>query len=533
MGRASVGKASTGKASTGPPPTKRGDPPKSTEGKLKTHLDKLFEKKINYGDCLKNLSIFCVVLIYEVVTTIYSLLHTSINSYIKRTSGGRGRATNVDRLHQLDDANKLKYTDVHDSGSNTYKVLEFLTIYLPEIPSDLLKKEKWKYEKAKLEGANRKYIHERGNRFSCNVPYEHDPYGGRVKSDLSGDDQDDHIDSRHGNSRYPQRRSIPEEYLFLGNGNAGMSRYGAHARGDYAKGGYPRGSYFPGADNDVSRESFLTDSDYHVNGRSSAYLPPGIHSGMRSGVNSGMHSGMRSGMGSGMGSGMRTGLRNEDVRELNMIHELLFKIDETIDLKSNQSIYMLKRDLEKIRSTCLKKITDNEHVVKQNRSLRIQNIKFYFFKYMAIFFGFIISLLRYDLLVYFNFIKPELLFSIFSKYFLFLSSYNKNSLFIAVNVLLVAAYLCLYVRYNRRNYFKSLGKSDLNKLKIILLFTQIIFDEINQLHLRLLGGREREDPGQPSAPSESSGPSDREGECGWYGGDGDSRHSRHSRHSRR
>ncbi|KJP87066.1 hypothetical protein AK88_03234 [Plasmodium fragile] len=473
---------------TGHSPIKHTDASKSKERKIKTHLDKLFEKKINYGDCLKNVSIFFLVLIYEVITTIYSLIHTSINNYINRTSGGRGRAVNVEKLHQLDEANKLKYTHMNDGGNNTYKVLEFLTIYLPEIPSDILKKEKWKYEKGKVEGANRKYNQERRNRFSCNIQYE----------------QEEHMDSRHGNSRYSQRRSIPEEFLLFGNENAGVRRHG-----DYAKGHYNHGTYFRGVDNDTCRES-LTDSDYHVNGRSSAYLPPGTRTGMHS------------------------GMRNEDVRELNMIHELIFKIDETIDLKSNQSIYMLKRDLEIIQSTCLKQIADNEHVVKQNRSLRIQNIKFYFFKYMAIFFGFIISLLRYDLLVYFNFIKPELLFSIFSKYFLFLSSYNKNSLFIAVNVLLVVAYMGLYVRYNRRNYFKSLGKSDLNKLKIIMLFTQIIFDEINQLHLRLLGGREPDYQGQPSAPSESNGPSDREedgdyGEAGWYGGYGEYRHSRHSR----
>ncbi|CAA9987821.1 conserved Plasmodium protein, unknown function [Plasmodium knowlesi strain H] len=460
---------------------KRTDPPKSNERKLKTHLHKLFEKKINYGDCLKNMSIFFVVLMYEVVTTIYSIIHTSISNYIKRTSGGRGRATNVEKLHQLDEANKLKYTHMNDRGKNTYKVLEFLTIYLPEIPNDLLKREKWKYEKGKVEVANRKYNNERRNRFSCNIQYEHDDYGGRLKNDLCSDEPDDHMGNRHGNTGYSQRRSIPEEFLLLGNGSAGVRRYG-----DYVKGNYTRGSYIPGVDNNVSRESFLTDSDYHVNGRSSGYLPPGTR------------------------NGMYNRMRNEDVRELNMIHELIFKIDETIDLKSNQSIYMLKRDLEKIQSTCLKRLSDNEHVVKQNRSLRIQNIKFYFFKYMAIFFGFIISLLRYDLLVYFNFIKPELLFSIFSKYFLFLSSYNKNSLFIAVNILLVVAYLGLYVRYNRRNYFKSLGKSDLNKLKIIMLFTQILFDEINQLHLRLIGGRERDDPAQPSAPSESNGPSDRE-----------------------
>ncbi|ANQ07764.1 Uncharacterized protein PCOAH_00021690 [Plasmodium coatneyi] len=487
--------APMGYPSEGHCPTKYTPPSKSNERKLKTHLDKLFEKKINYGDCLKNMSIFFVVLMYEVVTTIYSIIHTSISNYIKRTSGGRGRAINVDKLHQLDEANKLKYNHMNDRENNTYKVLEFLTIYLPEIPSDLLKREKWKYEKGRVEGANRKYNHERRNRFSCNIQYEHD-------------EQEDHMDSRHANSRYPQRRSIPEEYLLLGNGNNGVKRYG-----DYAKGNYNRGSYIPGVDNDVCRESFLTESDYHATGRSSAYRP----SGTRTGMHSGMH--------------------NEDVRELNMIHELIFKIDETIDLKSNQSIYMLKRDLEKIQSTCLKRLSDNEQVVKQNRSLRIQNIKFYFFKYMAIFFGFIISLLRYDLLVYFNFIKPELLFSIFSKYFLFLSSYNKNSLFIAVNVLLVVAYLGLYVRYSRRNYFKSLGKSDLNKLKIIMLFTQIIFDEINQLHLRLIGGRERDDPVQPNAPSmpsESNGPSDREdGDYGWYGGYSNYRQSRHSPHTRR
>ncbi|EUD67389.1 hypothetical protein C922_02095 [Plasmodium inui San Antonio 1] len=527
MRHTSMGHPSVEHPSMGPSPIKRVDPSKSNEGKLKTHLDKLFEKKINYGDCLKNISIFFLVLIYEVVTTIYSLIHTSINNYISRSSGARGRAVNVDKLYQLDEANKLKYTDINDGENNTYKVLEFLTIYLPEIPSDLLKKEKWKYEKGKVAGANRKYNNERRNRFSCNIQYQHDEYGRELKNDLCQDEQDNHMDNRPTNSRYGQRRSIPEEFLILGNGNGAVSRYG-----EYGKGNYPRGNYFPGVDDDVYGESFLKDIDYHGNGRSSAYLPPGVDSGMNGGMHSRMHKGMR--------TAMHPPIRNEDVRELNMIHELIFKIDETIDLKSNQSIYMLKRDLEKIRSTCLKKISDNEHVVKQNRSLRIQNLKFYFFKYMAIFFGFIISLLRYDMLVYFNFIKPELLFSIFSKYFLFLSSYNKNSLFIAVNILLVVAYLGLYVRYNRRNYFKSLGKSDLNKLKIILLFTQIIFDEINQLHLRLVGGRERDDPGQPSAPSgpsESNGPSDREdgdyGEGGWYGGYDDYGDYRHSRHPRR
>ncbi|CRG94233.1 conserved Plasmodium protein, unknown function [Plasmodium gallinaceum] len=403
----------------------------------KNNSNNLYEKKVHYGDCIKNLSIFFFVLIYEVMTTICNLIYTSVNNYF---NPNETKFLSEDNLSTSEEENKSKY-----NHNNSYKILEFLTIYLPEIPCDLFKREKWKYDESNLN-----YNNNRRNRFSCNMQYENNDYNEIIKTNTN-------------NNNNPQRRSIPVDFILLDKTN------------NYNKNiGYVNNNNFSGL-NEITRNSIITDSDF--NNRNSNYV---LGNEQRSSYFAKPKNFYPFDI-----SSIR--MKNDDVKDLNMIQELLFRIDESIDLKTNQSIYMLKKDLQKIQDSCLKKISDNNEIIKKNKSLRIQKIKFYFFKYMAILFGFLISLLRYDLLVYFNFIKPELLFSIFSKYFLFLSSYNKNSIFITINIILIVTYFILYFRYNKRNYFKSLDKSDLNKLKIILLFTQIIFDEINQLHLKLLG----------------------------------------------
>ncbi|SCP04165.1 conserved Plasmodium protein, unknown function [Plasmodium ovale] len=478
---------------------------KLREDNTSNRLNSIFERKINYGDCLKNCSVFFFVLIYEVITTVYSLLHTSISNYL--STSNMKRVINVEKLYKLDDANKLKCRDTNSNSNNCYKILEFLTIYLPEMPTSLLKRERWKYDEGNIN-----YNHQRRNRFSCDVQYDHTSYNyniDRMEKNPNMSNDPARNNNYYHSKRYPQRRSIPEDVLLLGKGS---NQYDGYNRGG-------KKVRYPDANNETYRHideneqcSYFPKSDYRGDKRDSTFLPQEQtrrrasylvdHTWENSSAN-GYPGRVPRQESSEVACGEPCGNpferpygyppRNEEARELNMIHELLFKIDEAIDLKTNQSIYMLKKDLEKIQNSCLQKIFENDEVVKRNKSLRMQNIKFYFFRYMAIFFGFFVSLLRYDLLVYFNFVKPEIFLSIFSKYFLFLSSYNKNSLFIAVNAILLGAYFFVYFRYNRRNYFKSLDKSDLNKLKIILLFTQIIFDEINQLHLRLLGRKGKGD----------------------------------------
>ncbi|CRG99728.1 conserved Plasmodium protein, unknown function [Plasmodium relictum] len=409
----------------------------------KNNSSKLYEKKVNYCDCVKNLSIFFFVLIYEVMTTIYSLVYTSINNCL---NPNEAKFISTENLNIAEEENKSKYN--HD---NSYKILEFLTIYLPEIPCDMFKREKWKYDESNLNYNGRK------NRFSYNAQYENNDYNEILKNNINNN---------------PQRRSIPVDFLLLD------KRNNFNKNIDYTTTttttNNNNNNNFSGL-NEITRNSIITDSDF--NNRNSNYVLDNEY----------RNSYLTKPKNFNPYDINFMKMKNDDVKDLNMIQELLFKIDESIDFKTNQSIYMLKNDLQKIQDSCLKKISDNNEIIKKNKSLRIQKIKFYFFKYMAILIGFFISLMRYDLLVYFNFIKPELLFSIFSKYFLFLSSYNKNSIFIAINIILIVTYFILYFKYNKRNYFKSLDKSDLNKIKIILLFTQIIFDEINQLHLKLLG----------------------------------------------
>ncbi|CAD2098291.1 conserved Plasmodium protein, unknown function [Plasmodium vinckei lentum] len=469
------------------------------EDKVRNQIDKIFENKINYGDCLKNMSIFVLVLLYEVITTIYSLVHSSINTYLNTKER---KIINVEKIYKLDEANKLKYNI--NNLNDSYKILEFLTIYLPEIPHDVLKREKWTYQKPSLMLTKTgKHL----NRYSCHGDYKYsNQYAGpnierglnevndlihstgnnnfRMYRNNNYNDPNKNLYERHG-KHYPVRRSIPEDFSPHDNPVNAYINKNRHNKNNYSKlndlslfdpsqideassrhtkhnrdedtdlkyeGEIKRDSY-------ASIDKYNKHTDYENVNR---FFPENNYNN-------------------------RNKIRNDDIKELNMLNDLLYKIDEGIDLKTNQSIYMLKRDLEKIQNTCLRKIFDNNEIIQKNKSLRFRNIKLYIFKYITIFCGFVISLLRYDFLVYFNFIKPKILISIFSKYFIFLSSYNKNSFFVALNILLVIIYVLIYFRYNKRNYFKSLDKSDMNKLKIILLFTQIIFDEINQLHLRLIG----------------------------------------------
>nr|SPJ13320.1 conserved Plasmodium protein, unknown function [Plasmodium sp. DRC-Itaito] len=60
-------------------------------------------KKIKYIDCIKNLSVFLGVLIFEVTRTVYCLIHTSINTYLK-TSGNK--IINEKKLQNLEDMKK-------------------------------------------------------------------------------------------------------------------------------------------------------------------------------------------------------------------------------------------------------------------------------------------------------------------------------------------------------------------------------------------------------------------------------------------
>ncbi|SCM24902.1 conserved Plasmodium protein, unknown function [Plasmodium berghei] len=466
------------------------------EDKVKNHIDKIFENKINYGDCLKNMSIFVLVLLYEVITTIYSLIHSSINTYLNTKER---KIINVEKIYKLDEANKLKYNI--NNLNDSYKILEFLTIYLPEIPHDVLKRENWKYEKPSLMFTKTgKHM----NRYSYYGDYKYNNQyaGNNIERKLNEQNgfahstdgnnnsvhkKNNYIDSNknlyeRSGKHYHIRRSIPEDFSPHDKPLNSYLNKNRHNKNNYCKlndlslfdpeqideVGSRQIKYNRGEDNDfkygceIKRDSNDSINKYNEYEHINKFSQENNYNN-------------------------RNKIRNDDIKELNMLNDLLYKIDEGIDLKTNQSIYMLKRDLEKIQNTCLRKIFDNNEIIQKNKSLRFQNIKLYFFKYMTIFCGFIISLLRYDFLVYFNFLKPKLLLSIFSKYFIFLSSYNKNSFFVALNILLIIIYIVIYFRYNKRNYFKSLDKSDMNKLKIILLFTQIIFDEINQLHLRLIG----------------------------------------------
>ncbi|VTZ69637.1 conserved Plasmodium protein, unknown function [Plasmodium chabaudi chabaudi] len=469
------------------------------EDKVKNQIDKIFENKINYGDCLKNMSIFVLVLLYEVVTTIYSLVHSSINTYLNTKER---KIINVEKIYKLDKANKLKYNI--NNLNDSYKILEFLTIYLPEIPHDVLKREKWTHQKPPLMFPKTgKHM----NRYSCHGDYKYsNQYAGpnierelnevndlihstgnnniRMYRNNNYNGPNKNIYERHG-KHYPERRSIPEDFSPHDKSVNSYINKNRHNKNNYNK--INELSLFDteqidevssrhtkhnrNEDTDLKYESEIKRGSYASIDKYNKYTD--YESVNRFSPENNYNN--------------RNRIRNDDIKELNMLNDLLYKIDEGIDLKTNQSIYMLKRDLEKIQNTCLRKIIDNNEVIQKNKSLRFQNIKLYFFKYITIFCGFIISILRYDFLVYFNFIKPKILLSIFSKYFIFLSSYNKNSFFVALNILLVIIYVVIYFRYNKRNYFKSLDKSDMNKLKIILLFTQIIFDEINQLHLRLIG----------------------------------------------
>ncbi|SCM23075.1 conserved Plasmodium protein, unknown function [Plasmodium chabaudi adami] len=469
------------------------------EDKVKNQIDKIFENKINYGDCLKNMSIFVLVLLYEVVTTIYSLVHSSINTYLNTKER---KIINVEKIYKLDKANKLKYNI--NNLNDSYKILEFLTIYLPEIPHDVLKREKWTHQKPPLMFPKTgKHM----NRYSCHGDYKYtNQYAGpnierelnevndlihstgnnniRMYRNNNYNGPSKNIYERHG-KHYPERRSIPEDFSPHDKSVNSYINKNRHNKNNYSKlndlslfdteqideVSSRHTKHNRNEDTDLKYESEIKRGSYASIDKYNKYTD--YESVNRFSPENNYNN--------------RNRIRNDDIKELNMLNDLLYKIDEGIDLKTNQSIYMLKRDLEKIQNTCLRKIIDNNEVIQKNKSLRFQNIKLYFFKYITIFCGFIISVLRYDFLVYFNFIKPKILLSIFSKYFIFLSSYNKNSFFVALNILLVIIYVVIYFRYNKRNYFKSLDKSDMNKLKIILLFTQIIFDEINQLHLRLIG----------------------------------------------
>ncbi|SOV11076.1 conserved Plasmodium protein, unknown function [Plasmodium gaboni] len=490
-------------------------------------------KKIKYVDCIKNLSIFLGVLFFEVIKTIYSLIHTSINTYLK-TNGKK--IMNEKKLQNLEDMKKEKLKYENNKNNNSLKILDFLTIYLPEIINSPLKKEKWTYNKNDIN-----YEHKKRNRMSCNINFEHMKYNKYINGVIKNNDKnnynssyndynnndDDIFDRRNRNDYNLQRRSIPVDFMLLdkrkneknknyidknnyisnreyyektdhfshydnkfydGNKNnlknlrhINNNNYEHDIERDNYKYDYKYDNkYDNNYNNDKGNDYFIKEDNYYYEDDENIYKRQ-----MNNNINHIDHIDHIDHINNNNNN------YSNSVKELNMIHELLYKIDESINLKTNQSIYMLKKDLETIQNSCLKKIFENNEIIKKNKSLRIQKLKFYFFKYTAIFIGFIISLLRYDLLVYFSFIKPELLFSIFSKYFLFLSSYNKNSLFITINVILIIAYFSLYFRYNKRNYFKSLDKSDLNKIKIILLFTQIIFDEINQIHMKLLGKKEK------------------------------------------
>ncbi|SPJ08651.1 conserved Plasmodium protein, unknown function [Plasmodium sp. DRC-Itaito] len=511
-------------------------------------------KKIKYIDCIKNLSVFLGVLIFEVTRTVYCLIHTSINTYLK-TSGNK--IINEKKLQNLEDMKKEKLKYVNNKNNNSLKILDFLTIYLPEIYNSPLKREKWTYNKNDIN-----YEHMQRNRLSFNLHYEHMKYNkdiNNVNNDESNNyhndyNNDDDIFRRSNrNDCNLQRRSIPVDFMLLDKRNERNETF-LDKRNERNENFVDKRNYISNRDIYVHKEHISPyDNTFYDNNKNNLKNTRHINNKYEHNIekdkyqydykykydynykydcdyNNDMSSDKRDKNIRNFyyhdnfnkekrntyfikennyyyeddniykreinNNNNNNNLKNNifhnnnyhnNVKELNMIQELLYKIDESINLKTNQSIYMLKKDLETIQNSCLKKIFENNEILKKNKSLRIQKLKFYFFKYTAIFIGFIISLLRYDLLVYFSFIKPEILFSIFSKYFLFLSSYNKNSLFITINVILIIAYFSLYFRYNKRNYFKSLDKSDLNKIKIILLFTQIIFDEINQIHMKLLG----------------------------------------------
>ncbi|KNG77105.1 hypothetical protein PFMG_03161 [Plasmodium falciparum IGH-CR14] len=495
-------------------------------------------KKIKYVDCIKNVSVFLGVLIFEVITTVYSLIHTSINTYLK-TSGKK--IINERKLQNLEDMKKEKWKYENnnnnkdknkDKNKNCLKILDFLTIYLPEISNSPLKREKWTYNKDDLN-----YEHMKRNRLSCNLHFENVKYKKDINNVNNYDNNNYHNDYNNDDDIFRrsnkndcnlQRRSIPVDFMLLDKRNEKneiKEKYVEKKNYISNRDGYVYKEHTSHYDNkfydsnknniknirhnninmnqyeeNIEKDKYKYKYKYNYNNDMSS------KNGVKNMPNFYYHDNFNNEKRNNeyfikennyyydddddddnIYKREMNNFHNNNVKELNMIHELLYKIDESINLKTNQSIYMLKKDLETIQNSCLKKIYENNEIIKKNKSLRIEKLKFYFFKYTAIFIGFIISLLRYDLLVYFSFIKPEILFSIFSKYFLFLSSYNKNSLFITINVILIIAYFSLYIRYNKRNYFKSLDKSDLNKIKIILLFTQIIFDEINQIHMKLLG----------------------------------------------
>ncbi|SOS76634.1 conserved Plasmodium protein, unknown function [Plasmodium sp. gorilla clade G1] len=492
-------------------------------------------KKIKYVDCIKNVSVFLGVLIFEVITTVYSLIHTSINTYLK-TSGKK--IINERKLQNLEDMKKEKWkyennnNKYKDKNKNCLKILDFLTIYLPEISNSPLKREKWTYNKDDLN-----YEHMKRNRLSCNLHFENVKYKKDINNVNNYDNNNYHNDYNNDDDIFRrsnkndcnlQRRSIPVDFMLLDKRNEKngiKEKYVEKKNYISNRDGYVYKEHTSHYDNkfydsnknniknirhnninmnqyeeNIEKDKYKYKYKYNYNNDMSSkngvknmpnfYYHDNFNNEKRNNeyfIKENNYYYYDDDDDDNIYKREMNNFHNNNVKELNMIHELLYKIDESINLKTNQSIYMLKKDLETIQNSCLKKIYENNEIIKKNKSLRIEKLKFYFFKYTAIFIGFIISLLRYDLLVYFSFIKPEILFSIFSKYFLFLSSYNKNSLFITINVILIIAYFSLYIRYNKRNYFKSLDKSDLNKIKIILLFTQIIFDEINQIHMKLLG----------------------------------------------
>lgn len=136
------------------------------------------------------------VLIFEVITTVYSLIHTSINTYLK-TSGKK--IINERKLQNLEDMKKEKWKYENnnnnnkdknkDKNKNCLKILDFLTIYLPEISNSPLKREKWTYNKDDLN-----YEHMKRNRLSYNLHFENVKYKKDINNVNNYDNNNYHND---------------------------------------------------------------------------------------------------------------------------------------------------------------------------------------------------------------------------------------------------------------------------------------------------------------------------------------------------